>query len=135
MVPLKLAALRAYAVTRTLFRPVDLAAAVRTLGFVQIDPIRAPARAQDLILRHRVVDYRAGDLEERFPDLPLVEDFVHVYGVLPEASLDLLHPRRRHHTWRVEREHPALPRKILDYIERNGPTHPRELTRALRSAR
>ena len=135
MVPLKLAALRAYAVTRTLFQPIDLAAAVRTLGFVQIDPIRAPARAQDLILRHRVVDYRAGDLVERFPDLPLVEDFVHVYGVLPEASLDLLHPRRRHHTWRVEREHPALARKILDYIERNGPTHPRELTRALGSAR
>ena len=77
MVPMKLAALRAYAVTRTLFRPVDLAAAVRTLGFVQIDPIRAPARAQDLILRHRVVDYRAGDLEAHFPELPLVEDFVH----------------------------------------------------------
>ena len=36
------------------------------MGFVQADPIRAPARAQDLILRHRVTGYRAGDLERRF---------------------------------------------------------------------
>ena len=33
------------------------------MSFVQADPIRAPARAQDLTLRHRVKDYRAGDLE------------------------------------------------------------------------
>jgi uncharacterized protein YcaQ len=135
MADMKLAALRAYAVARTFSRAGDVVEAVRSLGFVQIDPIRAPARAQDLILRHRVVDYRAGDLEAHFPELPLVEDFVHVYGVLPEASLDLLHPRRRHHALRVEREHPALARKILDHIERNGPVHPRDLTRALGSAR
>jgi uncharacterized protein YcaQ len=135
MVDMRLAALRAHAATRTFFRADDLAEAVRALGFVQIDPIRAPARAQDLILRHRVRDYRAGDLEARFSELPLVEDFVHVYGVLPEASLDLLHPRRRHHTLRVELEHPALARKILNHIERNGATHPRDLTRALGSAR
>jgi uncharacterized protein len=135
MAEMKRAALRAYAAVRTFFHENDPAAAVRALGFVQIDPIRAPAKAQDLILRHRVVDYRAGDLEARFPELPLVEDFVHVYGVLPESSLDLLHPRRRHQAWRVEREHPALARKILDHIERNGPAHPRELTRAFGSAR
>src|SRR2546421_2461956 len=135
MAAMKPAALRAYAVTRTLFQPIDLGAAVRTLGFVQIDPIRAPARAQDLILRHRVADYRAGDLEQRFPELPLAEDFVHVYGVLPEASLVFLHPRRRLQQWRVERDHPALARKIVDHIGRNGPAHPRDLARALGSAR
>jgi uncharacterized protein YcaQ len=48
--------LRQYAVARTLFTPRDLESAVRTLGFVQLDPIRAPARAQDLILRHRGLD-------------------------------------------------------------------------------
>src|SRR5258705_12490925 len=106
MADMQLAALRAHAATRTFFRADDLAEAVRTLGFVQIDPIRAPARAQDLILRHRVRDYRAGELEARFSELPLVEDFVHVYGVLPEASLDLLHPRRHHHPLRVELGHP-----------------------------
>jgi uncharacterized protein YcaQ len=56
--------LRHYAVARSLFAPRDLEAAVRTLGFVQLDPIRAPARAQDLILRHRVNGYHAGDLEK-----------------------------------------------------------------------
>lgn len=132
---IRLPQLRAYAVTRTLFQPSDVATAIETLGFVQIDPIRAPARAQDLILRHRVNDYRVGDLAARFAELPLVEDFVHVYGVLPAASLRLLHPRKRYRRWRVEREHPNLPGKILDHIGRNGPTHPRDLTRVLGKAR
>jgi len=65
--------LRNYAVARSLFSARDLEAAVRTLGFVQLDPIRAPARAQDLILRHRVSGYRTGDLEKHYPSLPLVE--------------------------------------------------------------
>ena len=37
--------LRRYAVARSLFTPVTLPAAIRRLGFVQADPIRAPARA------------------------------------------------------------------------------------------
>ena len=56
---------RHHAVARVLFAPTTLAPAIRRLGFVQADPIRAPARAQDLTLRHRVKDYRAGDLEAR----------------------------------------------------------------------
>jgi uncharacterized protein YcaQ len=130
-----LAGLRAYAATRTLFPPTDLAGAVRALGFVQIDPIRAPARAQDLVLRLRVAGYRIGDLDRRFSELPLVEDSVHVYGALPEASLAFLHPRARLRRWRVEQEHPALARKIVDHVGRNGPTHPRDLTRALGAIR
>src|SRR5262245_48848708 len=70
-----LADLRRYAVTRTLFAPTTLPAAIRKLGWVQADPIRAPARAQDLTLRHRVADYLAGDLERRYPRLPIEEDF------------------------------------------------------------
>ena len=31
--------------------------------------MRAPARAQDLILAQRVKDYRAGELERRYPRL------------------------------------------------------------------
>ena len=46
--------LRRYAVARSLFAPTTLKRAVHKLGFVQADPIRAPARAQDLTLRHRV---------------------------------------------------------------------------------
>ena len=51
--------LRQYAIARTMFKPTTLDRAIDKLGFVQADPIRAPARAQDLTLRHRVVGYRA----------------------------------------------------------------------------
>lgn len=56
------------------------------LKFVQADPIRRPARAQDLILRHRVVDYRAGDLEREYPSLEVEEGFLFAYGfMLPDT--------------------------------------------------
>ena len=58
--------MRRAAVARTLFAPTTLQRALDRLGFVQADPIRAPARAQDLTLRHRVDGYRAGDLERRY---------------------------------------------------------------------
>ena len=57
---LTLAALRRQAVLTSLSPPVTLGRAVASTGFVQADPIRAPARAQDLILRHRVAEYRGG---------------------------------------------------------------------------
>jgi uncharacterized protein YcaQ len=127
--------LRSYAVARSLFSARDLEAAVRMFGFVQLDPIRAPARAQDLILRHRVSGYRAGDLEKHYPSLPLVEEHLHVYGVLPRDSLRLLHPRPARDPWHVEREHPRLATRILAHVGKHGPTHPRELKKALGMAR
>ena len=50
------------------------------LKFVQADPIRAPARAQDLTLRHRVKGYRVGDLERRYATLDVEEEFFVNYG-------------------------------------------------------
>jgi uncharacterized protein YcaQ len=119
--------LRRRAAARTLLAPGTLAGAIAQLGFVQIDPLRAPARAQDLILRHRVAGYRAGDLDRAYRELGLVEDFVHVHGVLPAASRRLLHPRAIERTWQVEREHPQLGAQIVDFIARHGPTHPKAL--------
>ena len=84
-----LAQLRRYAVGRSLFRPTTLIGAIERLGFVQADPIRAPARAQDLILRHRVKGYRAGDLEARYPRLAVEEDAFVNYGYLPRATASL----------------------------------------------
>jgi uncharacterized protein YcaQ len=46
---------------RSLFKPTTLPGLSAGMGYVQADPIRAPARAQDLILRHRVAGYRDGD--------------------------------------------------------------------------
>src|SRR3954466_6680479 len=85
--------LRRYAVARTLFKPTTLLRAIEKLGFVQADPIRAPARAQDLTLRHRVKDYRAGDLERRYPKLGIEEDFFVVYGFVTRSIQALMHPR------------------------------------------
>ena len=47
---------------------------------MQADPIRAPARAQDLTLRHRVAGYRAGDLERLYRALGIEEDVFINYG-------------------------------------------------------
>ena len=89
--PITLDTLRRYAVARTLFAPTTLPKAITRLGFVQADPIRAPARAQDLTLRHRVKGYRAGDLERRYAALDIEEDFFVNYGFLPRATQ--VHPR------------------------------------------
>jgi uncharacterized protein YcaQ len=123
-VPLK--SLRAHAVRRSLFAPTSLPAAIASLGFVQLDPIRAPARAADLILRHRVAGYRAGDLDRVYPEMPVAEDYLHVYGVMPATTQDLLHPRPPV-DWHVEREHPHLAARILAHVRAHGVTHPRDL--------
>jgi hypothetical protein len=115
--------LRRYAVARTLFKPTTLMRAIEKLGFVQADPIRAPARAQDLTLRHRVADYHAGDLERRYARLPVDEDALVNYGFLPRKHLALLHPRVAAKKWT-----PATKKKAADmlaFIREHGPTHPR----------
>ncbi len=90
----KIDQLRTHAISHSLFRPTTLKAAVNRLGFVQADPIRSPARAQDLILRHRVNAYRAGDLDRRYPKLNVEEDGLYAYGYLPRNISNLLHPRK-----------------------------------------
>src|SRR4051812_17848266 len=87
--------LRARAIARTFFTPTTLASAIQQAAFIQADPIQAPARAQDLILRHRVEGYRAGDLERHYPALDLEEDILYAYGFLPRAVGELLHPRTK----------------------------------------
>ncbi len=88
-----LAVLRRHTIARALFAPGTLPEAIDRIGFVQADPIRAPARAQDLILRQRVRDYRAGDLERQYPTLQVEEDYFVIYGFLPHATAALLHLR------------------------------------------
>lgn len=115
--------LRRYAVARSLFKPTTLGRALGKFGFVQADPIRAPARAQDLTLRHRVVGYRAGDLERRYATLPIEEDFFVNYGFLPRAHHALMHPRVPKTPWSPTRARKA--RAILDFIRERGAVHPR----------
>ena len=118
--------LRARTRRATLFPPATLAEAIDRLGFVQADPIRAPARAQDLILRHRVRGYRAGDLDRGFARLGLEEDFLHAYGFMPPDTRALLHPR--HDPESAGPHAPAgLAAEVLAFVRAHGPTHPRDL--------
>ena len=122
---MRLADLRRYAVARTLFPPTDLAAAIDRLGFVQADPIRAPARAQDLVLRHRVAGYRAGDLDRAYPSLDVEEDFFVNYGFVPRASYALMHPRVVRPAWSAARRKRA--QAVRDFIGERGFAHPRDI--------
>ena len=117
--------LRRYAIARSLFKPTTLKRAIEKLGFVQADPIRAPARAQDLTLRHRVAGYLAGDLERRYPKLPLEEDFFVNYGYLPRAHHQLMHPRTARTVWTPARAAQAA--AVLGFIRERGAVHPREV--------
>ena len=115
--PQGLRRLRNQAIRESLFEPSTLKAAIHRLGFVQADPIRAPARAQDLILRQRVRGYRSGDLERRYQSLGIEEDVLYAYGFLPRTVWTLIHPRQ-------ETGLSALEKKVLQWVLRSGPTHP-----------
>jgi uncharacterized protein len=104
--------------------PATLGRAIAQLEFIQSDPIRSPARAQDLILRHRVADYRAGDLERRYSSLAVEEDFLYAYGFMPRRIRKLLYPR-------FDRTRPGSPfvptglaADVLAFVSERGPTHP-----------
>lgn len=120
--------LRRYAIARSLFKPLTLPAAIRQLGFVQADPMRAPARAQDLILRLRVRDYRAGDLERRYERLGIEEDAFVNYGFVSHAMLALLHPRTPRRPW--DEATTARAREVLAFVQEWGEAHPRDVSEA-----
>jgi len=124
--------LRRFAVAQTLFPPTTLRRAIERLGFVQADPIRAPARAQDLTLRQRVVGYRAGDLERRYVSLGVEEDFFLNYGFVTPALQALMHPRpdasvpaAGAQPWPAERRKRAD--LLLGFVRERGTVHPREV--------
>jgi uncharacterized protein len=124
-----LADLRRYAVSRSLFPPTTLARALDRLGFVQADPIRAPARAQDLTLRHRVERFRAGDLERKYAALGIEEDVFVNYGFVTRDLQALMHPRGGVASLpRSQRNRAA---SILEFVRAHGAVHPREVDAAL----
>jgi uncharacterized protein YcaQ len=112
--------LRRFAVARSLFPPTTLRRAMTRMGFVQADPIRAPARAQDLILRPRVKGYRTGDLQRHYESLGVEEDFFVNYGFVTAALHALMHPRPD------ARAHRKREQLLLEFVEQRGAVHPRE---------
>lgn len=124
--------LRRFTVSRSLFEPTTLKRALQRLGFVQADPIRAPARAQDLILRHRVRNYRAGDLERRYAQLGIEEDFFINYGFVTREVQALMHPRSdrcvpAEGIVRLPRARRTRALAILQFVQERGEVHPQEV--------
>jgi uncharacterized protein YcaQ len=119
--------LRRYAVNRSLFSPTSLSRAMARLGFVQADPIRAPARAQDLTLRPRVKNYRAGDLERRYSELDVEEDFFINYGFITRRAQSFMHPRSGLEP--VSKARARQAQELLVYVAERGAVHPREVDR------
>ncbi len=124
--------IRRKAVSQSLFEPTTLKRALDRLGFVQADPIRAPARAQDLTLRHRVKNYRAGDLERRYTGLGVEEDFFINYGFVTRPIQALMHPRsgrcapaEGRRVWTAERGEQA--QLLLEFVRQRGAVHPRDV--------
>ena len=90
--------------------------------------MRAPARAQDLILVQRVRDYRAGELERRYPRLAIEEAFFINYGFVPRETVALLHPRGEPRTWDAwDARMQAHADDVLAFVREHGRTHPRDV--------
>ena len=136
--------LRRFTVARNFFKPTTLKRALHRMSFVQADPIRAPARAQDLILRHRVEDYQAGDLERRYATLAIEEDVFIAYGFVTRSLHALMHPRpdswiptegvgspepgaqsKQRRQEREEKQERA--QQLLEFVRERGAVHPREV--------
>ncbi|HEY0762184.1 MAG TPA: crosslink repair DNA glycosylase YcaQ family protein [Pyrinomonadaceae bacterium] len=116
--------LRRFTVARNFPKPGTLNRVLQQMGFVQADPIRAPARAQDLILRHRVKSYHAGELERRYPTLDIEEDFFVNYGYVTRSLQTLMHPRSSSSLRAGQRKKAKL---LLEFVNERGVVHPREV--------
>jgi uncharacterized protein YcaQ len=104
----------------------ELGSVLADLEFVQADPIRAPARAQDLILRQRVSGYRAGDLERHYPALDLDEDYLYAYGFAARRLRPLLYPRHNRHSADGRFEPAGRVAELLAFVRERGVVHPRD---------
>jgi uncharacterized protein YcaQ len=87
--------------------------------------MRAPARAQDLILAQRIENYRAGDLERRYPRLAIEETFFINYGFIPRAAAALLHPRGDFRGWNARMQ--ARAAEVLAFVRERGGVHPKHV--------
>lgn len=104
-----------------------LAETLADVEFVQADPIQAPARAQDLILRQRVRGYRAGDLDRHYPSLEIDEDTLYAYGFVARRLRQYLHPRRDRRAPDGKFALTDREADVLAYVGENGVTHPRDV--------
>lgn len=125
--PITLDDLRRFTVARNFFKPTTLKSAMDRMSFVQADPIRAPARAQDLILRHRVKNYHAGDLERLYATLDIEEDVFVMYGFVTKSLHTLMHPREERGRGKQGKRRKGRTELLMDFVRERGAVHPREV--------
>jgi uncharacterized protein len=90
--------------------------------------MRAPARAQDLILAQRVKGYRAGELERRYPRLAIEEAFFINYGFVARETLALLHPRGSPRAWDAwDARMQTRAEEVLAFVRQHGCTHAKDV--------
>lgn len=123
--------LRRQAVESAGFGQGQLEAVTGAIEFVQYDPIRKPARAQELILAQRVGQYRTGDLDLFYPVSDLEEGYLYAYGALSHRLARLLHPR-------LDQENPSRPYRptglaldVLTFVHQRGRSHPKDVAAAI----
>jgi uncharacterized protein len=87
--------------------------------------MRAPARAQDLILAQRVKGYRVGELERRYPRLAIEETYFINYGFLPRETLALLYPRETPSSWDARMR--ARAEEVLVFVREHGRTYAKDV--------
>ncbi len=131
--PITLDDLRRFTAARNFFIPTTLKRALHKMEFVQADPIRAPARAQDLILRQRVKDYKAGELERRYATSDVEEDVFVNYGYVTRHLYELMHPRS---DAQMSADGTGSPwsrtpwkqtEQLLEFVRNRGDVHPRQV--------
>jgi hypothetical protein len=108
-------------------RPGTLAETLAQIEFVQADPIQAPARAQDLILRQRVRGYRSGDLDRQYPALDIDEDRLYAYGFVARGLRPYLYPRRDRRAADGAFVLTDRAADLLAFVRERGTTHPRDV--------
>jgi uncharacterized protein YcaQ len=121
--------LRRFTVARNFPAPTTLQRALSRMEFVQADPIRAPARAQDLILRHRVRNYHAGELERRYATLDIEEDVFVNYGFVTRSLHALMGQREKGEQGKRGRGEGEVlrTRLLLEFVRERGAVHLREV--------
>ena len=111
----------------------SLQEAIEAMGYVQVDPLNICGRMHDLVLRHRVVGYREGDLHHHAhgKNRPAFEHYMPGMGILvvfPAASWPYLlatmrarRTRRGTYSGRLSKAQEVLAQRILAELAARGP--------------
>ncbi len=108
------------------------AQALHVCESVQLDPLQATARSQDLVLHSRVLDYRPEYLEQLLYTDRQFFDYGGLLAVYPMTELPYWrqHMEKRSHVKRVEDyvfSHAALFERVREELRRRGPLGNRDL--------